>query len=45
MHGADDFSRQGLCKTPTLLPRPKISFYEPIVVIPETIHQCHLVTR
>ena len=24
---------------------PKISFYEPIVVIPETIHQCHLVTR
>ena len=23
----------------------KISFYESIVVIPETIHQCHLVTR
>ena len=23
----------------------KISFYEPIVVSPETIHQCHLVTR
>ena len=23
----------------------KISFCEPIVVIPETIHQCHLVTR
>ena len=26
-------------------PDLKISFYEPIVVIPETIHQCHLVTR
>ena len=44
-HGADDFSHHGLCKTPTLSLDLKISFYESIVVIPETIHQCHLVTR